>query len=106
MNPETDLLVHSTKTLLSTSGTSALRSALAQPLNWRALEQDAENHAVMPLVAYILGQCVPELIPQDSGKRLHDRLLRAARNNLAWVQEWLKILEALAEADIPVISFK
>jgi hypothetical protein len=106
MNPETNLIVLCARTFLCNSEISVLRSALAEPLNWSVLEQNAENHAVMPLVASVLNQFAAELIPQDRRKRLRDRLLRAARNNLAWVQEWLKILKALADAGIPVISFK
>jgi hypothetical protein len=106
MNPETNLIVLCARTFLSNSEAFVLRSALAEPLDWSVLESSAENHAVMPLVAYVLSQHGTGLVPQDSWKRLQDRLRCVARNNLAWVQEWLKVLEALAEAGIPVISFK
>ena len=106
MSPETTLIVRCARTFLSNLEIPALRSALTEPLDWSLVEQNAENHAVMPLVSYVLSQYVAELIPQDRMKRLQDLLFRAARNNLAWVQEWLKILKALTEAGIPVISFK
>jgi Uncharacterised nucleotidyltransferase len=106
MNPETNLIVLCARIFLSNSESSVLRSILAEPLDWRVLEQNAENHVVMPLVAYVLSHHVAELMPQDRRERLQERLVRAARNNLAWVQEWLKILKVLTEVGIPVISFK
>jgi len=106
MNPETNLIVLCAKTFLSNAESSALRAALAEPLDWSLVEQSAENHVVMPLVAYVLSHYGADLIPQDRRERLTERLVCAARNNLAWVQEWLRILGALTEAGIPVISFK
>jgi len=106
MNPETNLIVLCARVFLSYSESSILRPALAGPLDWSVLEQNAENHVVMPLVAYVLTHNVPELIPEERRERLQERLIRTARNNLAWVQEWLNILKALTEAGIPVISFK
>jgi hypothetical protein len=61
---------------------------------------------MMPLVSYVLTQYAAELLPQDRRERFQERLVRAACNNLAGVQEWLKILKVLTEAGIPVISFK
>lgn len=106
MNPETNLIVLCARIFLSNSESSVLRSALAESLDWSVLEQTAENHVVMPLVAYVLSHYVADLIPQDTRERLKNRLVRAARNNLAWVQKWITILNALREEDIAVISFK
>lgn len=106
MNPELNLIVLCARIFLCNAQSFALRAALAEPLDWSVVERTAENHVVMPLVAYVLGHYAAELIPQDIRERLQGRLVRAARNNLAWVQEWLKILGALTEAGIPAISFK
>ena len=106
MSPETNLIVLCARTFLSNSELSNLRSALAEPFDWNVLDQTAEDHAVTPLVAYVLSQNAADLIPADRSKSLQDRLLLAARNNLAWVQEWLKVLNELAEDGIPAISFK
>jgi hypothetical protein len=61
---------------------------------------------MMPLVAYVVGQRGAGLISPDTLKKLQEWLLRAAQKNLAWLQEWLRILDILADSRIPVISFK
>jgi hypothetical protein len=57
-------------------------------------------------VAYVLTQHGTGLIPEDTLKKLHEQLLRAAQKNLAWLHEWLRVLDALADSRVPVISFK
>ena len=106
MNPETNLVVLCARMFLSDSEPSSLRSALTAPLNWGLLEQSAQRNAMMPLVAYVLAQHGTGLIAQDTLKKLHERLLRTAQKNLAWLQEWLRVLDVLADSRIPVISFK
>jgi len=75
-------------------------------LNWDLLEQSAQGDAMMPLVAYVVAQHGEGLIPPDTLKKLQESLLRTARKNLAWLQEWLRVLDILADSRIPVISFK
>jgi Uncharacterised nucleotidyltransferase len=106
MNPETNLVVLCARMFLSDSELSSLRSALTAPLNWALLEQSAQSNAMMPLVAYVLTQHGTGLIPQGTLKKLQERLLRTAQKNLAWLPEWLRVLDALADSRIPVISFK
>ena len=106
MTPEPNLVVLCARTFLSDSELSSLRSALTAPLNWRLLEQSAQSHAMVPLVAYVLTQRGTGLIPQDILKKLREQLLRAAQQNLAWLHEWQTVLYALADSRVPVISFK
>ena len=106
MNPETNLVVLCARMFLSDSTLSSLRSALTAPLNWELLEQRAQSDSIMPLVAYVLTQYGAGLIPQDTLKKLQEQLLRAAQQNLAWLHEWLTVLDALADSRVPVISFK
>ena len=106
MNPETNLVVLCARMFLSDSEPSSLRSALTAPLNWGLLEQSAQRNAMMPLVAYVLAQHGTGLIAQDTLKKLQERLLRTAQKNLAWLQEWLRVLDVLADSRIPIISFK
>jgi len=106
MNPETNLVVLCARMFLSDSEPSSLRSALTAPLNWGLLEQSAQRNAMMPLVAYVLAQHGTGFIPKDTLKKLQERLLCTAQKNLAWLQEWLRVLDVLADSRIPVISFK
>jgi hypothetical protein len=106
MNPETNLVVLCARMFLSDSEISSLRSALTAPLNWRLVEQSAQSDAMVPLVAYVLAQHGTGLITPDTLKKLQKRLLRAAQKNLVWLHEWLRVLDALADSRVPVISFK
>jgi hypothetical protein len=106
MNPETNLIVLCARMFLSDSEISSLRSALAAPLNWRMVEQSAQSNAMVPLVAYVLTQHGTGLIPRDTLQKLQERMLRGAQKNLAWLHEWLRVLHALADSRVPVISFK
>jgi hypothetical protein len=106
MSPELELLVLCVRVLLSTSEVSDLHSAAQKPLKWDLVEQCAENHAFMPVVAHVLTLHAKELIPPSTFDRLRERLVRNAQENLAWLREWMRLLAALAEARIAVISFK
>jgi hypothetical protein len=61
---------------------------------------------MMPLVAYVVAQHGAGLISPGTLKKLQEWLLRTAQKNLAWLQEWLRVLDILAHSRIPVISFK
>jgi hypothetical protein len=106
MNAATNLVVLCARVFLSDSELSSLRSALTAPLNWGLLEQSAQGDAMMPLVAYVVAQHGAGLIPPDTLKKLQEWLLRTAQKNLAWLQEWLRVLDILADSGITVISFK
>jgi hypothetical protein len=106
MKAELNLILTCVKTFLSASQASELSSALSEPLDWSAIEKYSDNHAVMPLVAHALLQHGTGLVPPNVCSRLQNRLLLAARQNLAWVREWLNLLGVLNDAGIPVISFK
>ena len=98
MNPETNLVVFCARIFLSDSELSSLRFALTAPLNWGLVEQTAQNHAIAPLVAYVLAQHGTGLIPEDTLKELRERLLRTAQKNLAWLHEWRRVLDSLADS--------
>jgi hypothetical protein len=66
----------------------------------------ADDHSVTPLVAYVVCQQTAGLVPANILQQLQERFLQITRNNLAGVQEWQRLLRALSEAGIPVISFK
>jgi Uncharacterised nucleotidyltransferase len=94
------------RTFLNPSEAGSLQLALQEHLNWKEIERYADEHRVMPIVAYVLAKQVGKSIPQDDLKRLQDRSLRTVRNNLLWTQEWLRILKSITEAGIRVIPFK
>ncbi len=103
---ETNLVVESARTLLSSADDGCLQTALSQPLDWEAVERKANYHSVMPLVAYTLKKYGGDLVPQEFREKYQQRLLLTARNNMLWLQEWRRILRAFEAAGIPVISLK
>jgi len=103
---EANLVLQSARTYLSAAEGSCLQRALAQPLDWAAVERTADSHSIMPLVAYVLNQYGCGLLSQEVRERLQQRWLLTARSNLVRLQEWCRILQALEAADISVISLK
>jgi hypothetical protein len=103
---ETNLIIQSVRTLLSGGDDGCLQGALALPLDWAAVERRADYHSMMPPVAYALKRYGGDLVPQEVCERLQQRLLLTTRSNLAWLQEWRRILQAFEDAGISVISLK
>ena len=58
------------------------------------------------LVAYVLPRYGGSNVPQEIQQYFRERLLRTARINLAFLQEWQRVLNVLGEAKVPVISLK
>jgi hypothetical protein len=106
MSPETNALVGCARAFLSPSEVASLRTALAQPLDWDALLRMADDHSVMPLVADVVCRHAGDLVPPNILRQFRERFIGITQSNLAGVQEWQRILRALGEAGIPVISFK
>ncbi len=81
-------------------------SALTAGMDWNALISLAENHRVIP---FLIEQCkkAPEgMIRPQFLAELSARAQNTATDNLALVSELLKLLDAFADAGIPVIPFK
>ncbi len=106
MSPEMNAVVECAKAFLSPSEVTSLHTALAQRLDWDALQRIADDHSVMPLVAYVVCQHAGDMAPPTILQRFRERFIRATQDNLAGAQEWQRLLRALGEAGIAVISFK
>jgi hypothetical protein len=103
---ETNLVVQAARAFLSGGKVSYLQAALAQCLDWEAIERRADQHSVMPPVAYALKQYGGDLVSREICEQLQRRLLLTAHTNLTWLQEWRRILLAFEAAGISVISLK
>lgn len=106
LNSATDVILQCARTFLSSGKNPELQTALAKTQDWQLVERTADDHCVMPLVAFILGRHGNGVVPMEVLQRFRERSLRLARNNLAWGHEWQRILRCLSEADIPAVSFK
>ena len=103
---ERNLVLQGVRTFLSGGEVDCLRAALAEPIDWAAFERRADYHSMMPPVACALKQYCGDFVPREVRERLQQRLLLTARNNLAWLQEWRRVLQAFEDAGISVISLK
>jgi len=103
---EMNLVVLAARAFLSGGEDGCLQVALAQPVDWAAVERMAEQHSMMPPFAYALTRYGGDLVPREIRERLQQRLLLNSRTNLTWLQEWRRILLAFEAAGIPVISLK
>lgn len=96
ISPETNAIVACARAFLSPVEVTSLRTALSQPLDWEALQRMADDHCVMPLVAYVLNQQASELVPTDVLQQFREQFVRVTQNNLAGVQEWQRVLQQIA----------
>jgi hypothetical protein len=106
MSPETNAVVGCARAFLRPSEGASLRTALAGPLDWDALQRLADDHSVMPLVADAVGRHAGDVVPANILRRFRERFIRITQDNLTGAQEWQRVLRALREADVPAISFK
>lgn len=104
--PETNLVALCARSFLSAEERHRLQSALAGPVDWAALERAADRHSIAPLVAWVLKQYGGDLVPLEVREQLDYRLRRAARQNLIWLAEWQRTLNAFESTGIRAISLK
>jgi len=103
--PERRLVLHAIRTYLS-GDPGCLLPALAEPLDWVAVERIADYRSVTPLIAYALRQYGGDSVPPALRERLQQRLILTAQRNLVSIAEWTRILHGFDEANISVISLK
>jgi hypothetical protein len=103
---ETSLVVQAARAFLSGGGDGSLEAALQQPFDWAAVERAAENHSIMPILAYALTRYSGNLVPRDTSERFQKRLILASWRNLLLIAEWRRISQAFDEAKISVATLK
>ena len=101
MSPETNAVVECARAFLRPSEGASLRAALALPLDWDALERIADDHSVMPLVAYVVGRDAGDVVPTHILRRFRERFIRITQNNLAGAQEWQRRTASAARSGRP-----
>jgi hypothetical protein len=79
-----------------------VRAALLHDLDWPALLQKAEEHAMVPVLYWGLEQGCPGRAPLELCVRFKDHV----RANLAQTAELLHVLDILEQNRIPAIPFK
>ncbi len=105
-SPETNLVVQAARAFLSGREDDGLQSVLAQPLDWVAVECQADYHSMMPVVAYVLHQYGRSWVPHQVRERFQQRLRHTAQSNLLLLGEWCRVLQAFEAAGISAISLK
>src|SRR5271170_7588934 len=102
----TNLIVQAARAFLFGGEDGCLQAALAQPLDWAAVERKADYHSMMPVVAYALKRYGGSLVPQEVCERFQQRLRLTSQSNLVLLGEWCQIRQAFEAAGISVISLK
>jgi hypothetical protein len=106
MSHEPNVVVECAKTFLNPEAAASLKRALAGNVDWDEVERHANEDCMLPIVIHVLSVFGVGFIPKDRLVRFQNLLLHTTCNNLIFVQEWLRLLEALARAEIRVISLK
>ncbi len=103
---ETRLVVLAARAFLYGGKDGGLQTALAQPVDWRAVEDKSNYHSIGPLIASVLKQCAGDLVPEEIHERFQQQFVLTVKSNLLLLQEWHRILQAFEAAGISVISLK
>lgn len=103
---ETHLVILAARAFISGGNDECFQAALAQPVDWTAVEDKSNCHSITPVVALALKRYGGSLVPSESSQRFQQRFLQNARSNLVRLQEWIRIIRALEAAGIRAISLK
>jgi hypothetical protein len=106
MSTEANVVVLCASTFFSPEKSALLRAAVAQSLDWQAVEDEADRQCVTAIVAHVIFQHAADLVPETVLLGCNEKIARITRQNLIWLQEWLRLLQLFEESAIPVISFK
>ena len=105
-SPETELLLCCATTVLDSAGADRARQLAQAALDWERLLQLALRHRTMPLLYRHLKETCLDLVPTTVIERLHDHFYLNSMRNHALNEELCRILQLLADHNIPAIPYK
>lgn len=106
ISPEFELLLLCARTKLDEVYASRIEELLPQDFDWTGFVRQAIDHQVLPLVYQSL-RCLPAgAVPTDVMTEFQQQSNAVLRNNLSFLTKLFRVLQLLAEADIPCIPYK
>jgi hypothetical protein len=104
--PEAELLVHCARVRKNPETTARLEALLRSGMRWEYLLSMADEHGMMPLLSWHLGDAPPELVPATVSARLRGRFQRNIRQNLFLTAKLFELLSLLEAHQLPAIPYK
>jgi hypothetical protein len=104
--PEAELLIHCARARKNPETTARLGALLRGGMRWEYLLGMADEHGVMPLLSWHLGDAPLELVPATVSARLRERFQRNIRHNLFLTAKLFNLLNLLEAHQLPAIPYK
>src|SRR5215208_2144833 len=105
-HPEAELLIRCARTRRNTETAAQVEALLRGGMRWEYLLRMADEHSMMPLLSWHLGDAPPELVPATVSARLRERFQRNIRQNLFLTAKLFKLLNFLEAHELPAIPYK
>ena len=103
---ELELLLLCTRGPGDAEAVDATRALLAQPIEWEVVLDAARQHRVVPAVYRALSTADAGLVPADVLASLQSQFRINSWSSLKLTAELMRVLDVLAEDEIPVIPYK
>ena len=103
---EVEVLLQSSRMVVSSSGEAKIRNLLQQGIDWDFLIRTAHYHRVLPLLYQTLCHVASDSVPEWAMVSLRKRFHANAQRNLFLLAELLQILHLLGEHHIPAVPYK
>ena len=104
--PEIEVLLQSSRMIVSSSGEEKIRNLLQQGIDWDFLIRTAHYHRVMPLLYQTLSRVTSDSVPEWAMVSLRKRFHANAHRNLFLAAELFQILDLLEKHQIPAVPYK
>jgi Uncharacterised nucleotidyltransferase len=103
---EIELLLQSSRMVVSSSGEERIRNLLQQEIDWDFLIQSAHYHRVVPLLYHTLSCVSPGFAPERAMATLRKRFQANAKHNLFLYSELIQILDLFDRHQVKAIPYK
>src|SRR4029453_11950155 len=103
---EIDLLLKSSRMVLSPSREARIRNLLRREIDWGFLIQSAHYHRVVPLLYRTLSRVSPGLVPEHAMATLRKKFQANTQHNLFLCSELIQILDLFDRQQVRAIPYK
>src|SRR4051812_550681 len=103
---ELTLLLRCARVVSDAGDVAEIRQLLDDGIDWGKFAQKAVGHGLVGIAGKTLSRIAPVLVPSDILDAFQAVIADSRSANQAFFDELARLLDALAEAQIPAIPFK
>jgi Uncharacterised nucleotidyltransferase len=104
--PEIELLLQTSRMVVSSSGEARIHNLLRQEIDWGFLIQSAHYHRVLPLLYHTLTRVSPGFVPEYAMATLRKRFQANTQHSLFLCAELIQVLDLFDRHQVRAIPYK